>query len=242
MRQRKQIKSFVPKEYWNIIVEFEKGKKFFAKLTEYDGQKINVDNKKSADEVLEALKSGTYKVCRIIRKERKRKPFPPFTTSSLQQDAANKLGFTTKKTMMVAQQLYEGVEIKGQGTQGLVTYIRTDSVRISDEARASAKTYITEVFGSKYTQIMFFPIRKKTFRTAHEAISQQYRLDPEAIKESLTKEQYGLYKLIWTRFLASQMAEAVFDAVQVSIENGKYGLRANGSRLLFDGYQKGLCD
>lgn len=234
-----QIKSFVPKEYWNIIVEFEKGKKFFAKLTEYDGQKINVDNKKSADEVLEALKSGTYKVCRIIRKERKRKPFPPFTTSSLQQDAANKLGFTTKKTMMVAQQLYEGVEIKGQGTQGLVTYIRTDSVRISDEARASAKTYITEVFGSKYTSNNVFSNKKKDIQDAHEAIRpSNISLDPEAIKESLTKEQYGLYKLIWTRFLASQMTEAVFDAVQVSIENGKYGLRANGSRLLFDGYQK----
>lgn len=234
-----QIKSFVPKEYWNIIVEFEKGKKFFAKLTEYDGQKINVDNKKSADEVLEALKSGTYKVCRIIRKERKHKPFPPFTTSSLQQDAANKLGFTTKKTMMVAQQLYEGVEIKGQGIQGLVTYIRTDSVRISDEARASAKTYITEVFGSKYTSNNVFSNKKKDIQDAHEAIRpSNISLDPEAIKESLTKEQYGLYKLIWTRFLASQMAEAVFDAVQVSIENGKYGLRANGSRLLFDGYQK----
>lgn len=234
-----QIKSFVPKEYWNIIVEFEKGKKFFAKLTEYDGQKITVDNKKSADEVLEALKSRTYKVCRIIRKERKRKPFPPFTTSSLQQDAANKLGFTTKKTMMVAQQLYEGVEIKGQGTQGLVTYIRTDSVRISDEARASAKTYITEVFGSKYTSNNVFSNKKKDIQDAHEAIRpSNISLDPEAIKESLTKEQYGLYKLIWTRFLASQMAEAVFDAVQVSIENGKYGLRANGSRLLFDGYQK----
>lgn len=234
-----QIKSFVPKEYWNIIVEFEKGKKFFAKLTEYDGQKITVDNKKSADEVLEVLKSRTYKVCRIIRKERKRKPFPPFTTSSLQQDAANKLGFTTKKTMMVAQQLYEGVEIKGQGTQGLVTYIRTDSVRISDEARASAKTYITEVFGSKYTSNNVFSNKKKDIQDAHEAIRpSNISLDPEAIKESLTKEQYGLYKLIWTRFLASQMAEAVFDAVQVSIENGKYGLRANGSRLLFDGYQK----
>ena len=141
--------------------------------------------------------------------------------------------------MMVAQQLYEGVEIKGQGTQGLVTYIRTDSVRISDEARASAKTYITEVFGSKYTSNNVFSNKKKDIQDAHEAIRpSNISLDPEAIKESLTKEQYGLYKLIWTRFLASQMAEAVFDAVQVSIENGKYGLRANGSRLLFDGYQK----
>ena len=141
--------------------------------------------------------------------------------------------------MMVAQQLYEGVEIKGQGTQGLVTYIRTDSVRISDEARASAKTYITEVFGSKYTSNNVFSNKKKDIQDAHEAIRpSNISLDLEAIKESLTKEQYGLYKLIWTRFLASQMAEAVFDAVQVSIENGKYGLRANGSRLLFDGYQK----
>lgn len=234
-----QIKNFVPKEYWNITVEFEKEKKFTAKLSEYKGRKITVENKQSADDVLAALKAGKYQVSNVVRKERKRKPFAPFTTSSLQQDAANKLGFTTKKTMMVAQQLYEGVEIKGQGTQGLVTYIRTDSVRISEEAKAAAKTYITENFGSKYAKNNFFSNKKKDIQDAHEAIRpSSVAMDPDKIKDSLTKEQYSLYKLIWTRFLASQMAEAVFDSIQVAIENGDYGFKASGSKLIFEGYQK----
>lgn len=234
-----QIKNFVPKEYWNIIVEFEKEKSFFAKLTECDGKKLTVENRQSAEEVLAELKEGQYKAGRIIKKERKRKPFPPFTTSSLQQDAANKLGFTTKKTMMVAQQLYEGVEIKGKGTQGLVTYIRTDSVRISEEAKGMAKAYITENFGSRYVGNNFFSNKKKDIQDAHEAIRpSSIAMDPDMIKDSLTKEQYGLYKLIWTRFLASQMAEAVFDSIQVLVENGRYTLKANGSKLLFEGYQK----
>lgn len=234
-----QIKNFVPKEYWNITVEFEKEKKFTAKLSEYKGKKITVENKQSADDVLAALKAGKYQVSNVVRKERKRKPFAPFTTSSLQQDAANKLGFTTKKTMMVAQQLYEGVEIKGQGTQGLVTYIRTDSVRISEEAKAAAKTYITENFGSKYAKNNFFSNKKKDIQDAHEAIRpSSVAMDPDKIKDSLTKEQYSLYKLIWTRFLASQMAEAVFDSIQVAIENGDYGFKASGSKLIFEGYQK----
>jgi len=234
-----QIKNFIPKEYWNIAVEFKKGKSFFAKVTEYKGKKITIENKIAADDVLASLKDGEYKVVQIVKKERKRKPFAPFTTSSLQQDAANKLGFTTKKTMMVAQQLYEGVEIKGNGTQGLVTYIRTDSVRISEEAIFAAKEYITENFGEKYLGNNFFSNKKKDIQDAHEAIRpSRVSMDPDMIKESLTKDQYNLYKLIWTRFLASQMAEAVFDSVQAAIENNGYGLKANGSRLIFDGYQK----
>lgn len=234
-----QIKNFIPKEYWNIAVEFKKGKSFFAKVTEYKGKKITIENKIAADDVLASLKDGEYKVAQIVKKERKRKPFAPFTTSSLQQDAANKLGFTTKKTMMVAQQLYEGVEIKGNGTQGLVTYIRTDSVRISEEARFAAKEYIAENFGEKYLGNNFFSNKKKDIQDAHEAIRpSRVSMDPDMIKESLTKDQYNLYKLIWTRFLASQMAEAVFDSVQAAIENNGYGLKANGSRLIFDGYQK----
>ena len=174
-----------------------------------------------------------------MRRERNRKPFAPFTTSSLQQDAANKIGFTTKKTMMVAQQLYEGVEIKGQGTVGLVTYIRTDSVRISQEAKAAAHQYIETNFGKEYTANNIYTNKKKDIQDAHEAIRpSRIELDPEAIKDSLTKEQYNLYKLIWSRFLASQMSAAVFDSMQVSIENGRYGLKASGSKLIFDGYQK----
>lgn len=234
-----QIRNFVPQEYWNILVEFAKEKKFTAKLALCDEKKLTVASREEADEITAALRAGEYRVGQISRKNRKRKPFPPFTTSSLQQDAANKLGFTTKKTMMVAQQLYEGVEIKGHGTQGLVTYIRTDSVRISAEARAAAKAYIGEHFGARYTADNIFTNRKKDIQDAHEAIRpSNLTLDPEEIKESLTRDQYKLYRLIWTRFLASQMAEAVFDSMQVLIKNGRYGLRASGSKLLFDGYQK----
>ncbi len=233
------IKDFVPQEYWNIFAHFKKGKTFTAKLTEYEGKKFTVRTKEESDKVLTDLKTGEYKVSQLIRKERVRKPFAPFTTSSLQQDAANKIGFTTKKTMMVAQQLYEGIEIKGHGTVGLVTYIRTDSVRISEEAKAAAHQYIETNFGKQYTANNIYTNKKKDIQDAHEAIRpSRIEIDPERIKENLTKDQYNLYKLIWSRFLASQMAAAVFDSMQVSICNGKYGLKASGSKLIFDGYQK----
>ena len=233
------IRNFVPKEYWNINAVFEKDKSFTAKLTEQNGKKLTVENGQQAADIVKELEAGKYIVSQIVRKERARKPFAPFTTSSLQQDAANKIGFTTKRTMMVAQQLYEGVEIKGQGTVGLVTYIRTDSVRISQEAKAAAHKYIETNFGKKYAANNIYTNKKKDIQDAHEAIRpSRIELDPEAIKDSLTKEQYSLYKLIWSRFLASQMAAAVFDSMQVSIENGRYGLKASGSKLIFDGYQK----
>lgn len=237
--REKTIRDFIPKEYWNIGAIFKKEKEFFAKLTEINGKKIIVETKEQADEILADLKAGQFKVGTIVKKERSRKPFAPFTTSSLQQDASNKLGFTTKKSMMVAQQLYEGVEIKGHGTVGLVTYIRTDSVRISTEAREAAKLYIQEKFGQNYIGNNIYTNKKKDIQDAHEAIRpSNIQLDPESIKESLTKDQYSLYRLIWTRFLASQMAAAIFDSMQVSIENGNYLLKANGSKLLFDGFQK----
>lgn len=234
-----QINEFEPKEYWNLIAKFKKGKTFEAKVSEHNGKKFTIQTKEKADEVLNSLKNGKYVVSQIVNKERSRKPFAPFTTSSLQQDAANKLGFTTKKSMMVAQQLYEGIEVKGHGTLGLVTYIRTDSVRISDEAKVAAKAYISENFGEQYVGNNFFSNKKKDIQDAHEAIRpSNITLDPEQIKDSLTKDQYLLYKLVWTRFLASQMAPAIFDSMQVTIENGEYALKANGSRVVFDGYQK----
>ena len=233
------IRDFVPQEYWNIFADFKKGKAFSAKVAEYEGKKLAITNKAEADKVLADLKAGQYAVSQIVRKERSRKPFAPFTTSSLQQDAANKIGFTTKKTMMVAQQLYEGVEIKGHGTVGLVTYIRTDSVRISEEAKAAARSFIESNFGQQYAANNIYTNKKKDIQDAHEAIRpSRIELDPELIKDSLTKDQYNLYKLIWSRFLASQMAAAVFDSMQVTIENGKYGLRTSGSKLIFDGYLK----
>ncbi len=234
-----QIKAFEPKEYWNINVAFKKGKTFTAKLAEYKGKKIAIGSREESDRILSDLAAGRYTASEITKKQRSRKPFAPFTTSSLQQDAANKLGFTTKKTMMVSQQLYEGVEVKGQGTVGLVTYIRTDSVRISAEAKAMAKQYIEDNFGSRYAANNIYTNKKKDIQDAHEAIRpSRITLDPESIKDSLTKEQYSLYKLIWTRFLASQMAAAVFDGMQVNITNGDYCLKASGSKLVFDGYQK----
>lgn len=234
-----QIKNFIPKEYWNINVHFTRGKGFDARCSEYKGKKLEIGSKDEADRVLADLKAGEYVVSDITRKDRQRRPFAPFTTSSLQQDAANKLNFTTKRSMMVAQQLYEGIEIKGSGTLGLITYIRTDSVRISDEAKSAAREYIKENFGEKYTANNTFSNRKKDIQDAHEAIRpSNISLDPEQIKDSLTRDQYALYKLIWTRFLASQMAPAVFDSVQASISNGDYGLKASGSKLIFDGYQR----
>ncbi len=234
-----EIKAFIPKEYWNISVDFKKEKKFTAKLTDYKGKKLTVESKAQAEKVLDELEAGTYKVGQINRNQRKRKPFAPFTTSSLQQDAGNKLGFTTKKTMSVAQQLYEGVEIRGQGTIGLITYLRTDSVRISAEAKAAAKKYIADNLGENYTANNIYSNKKKDIQDAHEAIRpSNVNLNPEAIKDSLSSDQYKLYRLIWTRFLASQMAAAVFDSMQVTVNNGDYGLKASGSKLIFDGYQR----
>lgn len=237
--REKQIQDFVPKEYWNIGAVFQKEKKFTARLAEYKGKKLVVENGQQAENVIADLKAGQFTVESILKKERSRKPYAPFTTSSLQQDASNKLGFTTKKSMMVAQQLYEGVEVKGHGTVGLVTYIRTDSVRISDEAKAAARSYIQENFGQNYIGNNVFSNKKKDIQDAHEAIRpSNISMDPESIKDSLTKDQYNLYRLIWTRFLASQMAAAVFDSMQVGIRNGDYLLKASGSKLLFDGFQK----
>lgn len=234
-----EIKAFKPEEYWNITAHFKKGKSFKAKLSEKNKKKINIANKQQADKVLEDLAKGNYFVKKIEEKERTRKAYAPFTTSSMQQEASTKLGFSTKKTMMVAQQLYEGIEIKGRGTVGLVSYIRTDSVRISDEARMAAKDYITETLGSEYYRSNIYSNKKKDVQDAHEAIRPSFvDLEPDAIKASLTKEQYNLYKLVWARFVASQMAPAKFLNVSAIIENGDYGFRATGSQILFDGYLK----
>lgn len=234
-----EIKNFVPQEFWTITAEFEKDKRFSAKLTEYKGKKLTIENKEQNDAILAELKNGTYMVSDIEEKDRLRKAAPPFTTSSLQQDAANKLNFSTRKTMMVAQQLYEGVEVKGRGTVGLVSYIRTDSVRISDEARAAAKGYIMARIGAEYYGGAVYSNRKKDVQDAHEAIRPSYvDLEPDAIKDSVSKDQYSLYKLIWNRFVASQMAPAKFKAVNAGIANGDYKFKATGSKLLFDGFLK----
>lgn len=234
-----EIKAFVPQEYWTITAELKKGKKFSAKLAEYKNKKITVENKEQADQIVSELKAGAYLVKKVEERDRSRKPYAPFTTSSLQQEASTKLGFYTRKTMLIAQQLYEGVEIKGHGTVGLVSYIRTDSVRISDEARAAAKDYILEQFGSEFYQNNVYSNKKKDVQDAHEAIRPSYvEMDPESIRDSLSKDQYNLYRLIWSRFMASQMSPARFKGVSASIVNGDYGFKATGSKLVFEGYLK----
>lgn len=247
--REKLIRDFVPKEYWTISALLEKKaekaaknqkkRQLTVKLTEYDGKKMIVENKEQADKILKELEQNPYGVQSVEEKERVKKPLPPFTTSSLQQEASNKLGFFTKKTMLIAQQLYEGVDIKGHGTVGLVSYIRTDSIRVSEEAQAEAVRYITENYTKSYLGNHVYANKKKDVQDAHEAIRPSVvEFQPDAIKESLTKDQYNLYKLIWSRFLASRMASAVFDSTSVVVENGDYRFRGSGSRLKFDGYLK----
>lgn len=234
-----EIKNFKSDEFWIITAEFEKERVFTAKLTDYKGKKIVIGNEDENNNVLEQLKKGKYIVRTIEEKDRLRKTPPPFTTSSLQQDAANKLNFSTRKTMMVAQQLYEGIEIKGRGTVGLVSYIRTDSVRISDEAREAAREYIMESMGQEYYGGTVYTNKKKDVQDAHEAIRPSYAdLEPDSIKDSVTKDQYNLYKLIWNRFIASQMMPARYKAVNAVIDNGDYAFKATGSKMLFDGFLK----
>jgi DNA topoisomerase-1 len=239
--REREILAFVPEEYWNITAFLKKNESdervFPAKLIEKSGEKFTIANKAEADETLAALERGGYKVTRVDKKERQRKPFPPFTTSSMQQDASVKLGFRTGRTMRVAQQLYEGVDVKGRGTVGLISYIRTDSVRISAEAEAMARAYITDNFPEGYLGNNFYSNKKKEVQDAHEAIRPSYvDLTPDDVKASLSPDQYKLYKLIWSRFVASRMTPAVFDAVSADVVNGDYLFRATGSKLKFDGF------
>lgn len=237
--REKEIQAFVPQEYWNITATFKKGKKFTAKLLEKNGQKITVNNKAENDAIISDLEEGEFKVTSVVEKERVVKPYPPFTTSSLQQDAGNRLNFNARKTMMIAQQLYEGVEIKGKGSVGLITYLRTDSVRISETAKQSAAAFIEEKYGKEFLGNNVYSNKKKDIQDAHEAIRpSDVTLVPAEIKDSLSSDQFKLYNLIWMRFLASQMTPAKYNGMQVNIENGDYLFRANGSELIFEGFRK----
>ena len=234
-----EIRSFIPKEYWNITAYLGSEKPFPAKLSEFKGKKISIDNKTQCDKILSDLAGHEYIVDKIEKKEKTKKAYAPFTTSSLQQEASIRLNFNTKKTMLIAQQLYEGVEIKGHGTIGLVTYIRTDSVRISEEAKTAAAAYIKENFGEKYVGNNFYSNKRKDVQDAHEAIRPSYaELVPDNVKDSLTRDQLSLYKLIWSRFMASRMSDAIFDSVSAEIKNGDYVFKATGSKLKFNGYLK----
>lgn len=238
-----EIKAFIPEEYWEITTDCSvdlprKKQEFKCRLNTLDGKKVSVTNRDDADRICSLIQTENYTVSEIKNKDKRRMPAPPFTTSSLQQEAGRKLSFTTSRTMQVVQQLYEGIEIAGEGIQGLVTYIRTDSVRISDEAMDAVRSYIPERFGPE-----FLPEEKNEFKgrknaqDAHEAI-RPTKVDrtPESIKSSLNREQYMLYRLIYNRFIASQMTAAVYQTMTVDISGSRTSLRFYGEHKSFQGF------
>ena len=237
--REEEIEKFIPEEYWNIYVKLldeKTNKTFEARFFGKDRKKQEIHSKEQVDEILKNIKNAKYIVEEVKKGEKKRNPAPPFTTSTMQQEASRKLGFTLKKTMSVAQVLYEGVKIPEKGTVGLITYMRTDSTRISEEARAAAKEHIVKTYGEKYYENRYFKTNKEA-QDAHEGIRPTYAdLEPDAIKDSLTKDQYKLYKLIYNRFMASQMSPAVYDTMAVTIDANTYTFKANGQNLKFKGF------
>ncbi len=239
--REEEIEKFTPEEYWTITAKLAKkkaGASFEAKYYGTAEEKVELKNEAQVRDVLKKLEGSKFTVNKVKNSEKKKTPAPPFTTSTLQQEASRKLGFPTKKTMMVAQQLYEGIEVKGHGAVGLVTYIRTDSTRISTEAQQDTKNYIAEKYGQKYLPEEFRVYKNKSAsQDAHEAIRPTYvDMDPESVKDSLSNDQFKLYRLIWSRFVASQMASAVYDTVAADILAGSLLFKANGSKIKFAGF------
>ena len=237
--REEEIEKFVPQEYWNLYANLkdEKSKKEFeARFYGKNGKKQEVNSKEEVDKILKNLEKAKYVVTEIKKGEKKRNPAPPFTTSTMQQEASRKLGFTLKKTMSVAQTLYEGVKISERGTIGLITYMRTDSTRISEEARAAAKKQITATYGEEFYENRYYKTSKDA-QDAHEGIRPTYAdIEPDNIKGDLTNDQYKLYKLIYNRFMASQMKSAVYDTMAVNIKANEYDFKANGQNLKFKGF------
>lgn len=241
--REEEIRSFVSAEYWTVDGKFHTSsskKLFSAKLSEVDGKKAELKDKKSADAVLKRLEGAEYTVSAIKKSQRKKQPAPPFTTSTLQQEASKRLSFQARRTMKTAQELYEGVEVEGMGAVGLITYMRTDSLRISDEAKTAAAELIKSVYGAEY-----LPEKPRTYKSksnaqdAHEAIRpSNIELTPDKVRGSLSNDQYKLYKLIWERFTASQMANAVLDTVSVDIEANGCLFKASGYSVKFEGFTK----
>ena len=245
MDREEEIRAFKQQEYWSIDAKLAaKGhakKPFPAKLYAIDGKKLEltaIPDEKRAREIVESLDGADYIVSNVKKGVRRKSPAPPFITSTLQQEASRRLGYQSRRTMKVAQELYEGVEIEGIGATGLITYMRTDSLRISDEAAEQAKIYITDTYGKEY-----LPATRRVFKTkknaqdAHEAIRpSDPSLTPDRVKKDLTAEQYKLYKLIWERFIASQMANALLDTVAVDIEAANCLFKASGFTVKFDGF------
>jgi DNA topoisomerase-1 len=241
--REKEIQGFVAKEYWTVESSLNKSKDkktLTVKLATVKGKKVEISNKEECDKIVKELEANDFIVNKIKKTSKAKNPLPPFTTSTLQQDAYKKLNYSTKRTMSVAQQLYEGIDVKGHGTIGLITYMRTDSVRISNEAQNSALEFINNKFGKEYSPETPRVYKgKKNIQDAHEAIRPSYvDLTPEIIKDSLKDEQYKLYTLIWNRFIASQMSSCMLDVTSVDVLNDKYLLRASGSIMKFDGFMK----
>ena len=234
-----EIENFKPEEYWNIYAQLkdkETKKKFEARFYGKDGKKQEIHTEKEVKEILKNIEHASYIVDEVKKGEKKRTPAPPFTTSTMQQEASRKLGFTLKKTMSIAQGLYEGVKIPEKGTIGLITYMRTDSTRISEEARAAAKEHITAKYGENYYENRYYKTKKDS-QDAHEGIRPTYAdLEPDKIQDALTKDQYKLYKLIYHRFMASQMAAAIYDTMAVNIKANGYDFKANGQTIRFKGF------
>lgn len=239
--REKEIAAFEPEEYWTIGAEFLKGKNAFeASFYGIGKEKTELKSEEDVKNILKQLKGNKFSVDTVTKKERKRNPAPPFITSSLQQEAARKLNFRAKKTMMLAQQLYEGIDLGKEGTVGLITYMRTDSTRISELAQGEAREYITGEYGEKFVQNEPRKEKKQSnAQDAHEAIRPTSTMKvPEKIKEFLSRDQYRLYKLIWERFVASQMASAIMDTMSVDLRNGDITFRATGSKVKFPGFMK----
>ena len=239
--REKKINDFKPDEYWSIDTKMtapSSKKQFDAAFVSLDGIKTELHTKEETDNVLKRLEGAEYKAINVKKSVRRKSPAPPFTTSTMQQEASKRLGFAAAKTMKAAQNLYEGIELEGMGAVGLITYMRTDSLRISDEARNAAYEYIQKKYGKNYV-----PTTPKVYKSksnsqdAHEAIRPSTPdITPESIKDSLTTEQYKLYKLIWERFIASQMSGAVLDTVSVDIDANGVGFKATGFSVKFDGF------
>ena len=237
--REKEIRAFIPEEYWSIDGNFKKNsKKFKANFWGVDGKKKKLPHGESIKEITDRLATKDFDVTKVEKKERKRNPAPPFTTSSLQQEAARKLNFRTRKTMMVAQQLYEGIPLGKQGTVGLITYMRTDSKRIADSAKAEAADFITDTYGPEFSAHGKAKVKNaQGAQDAHEAVRPTSILrTPEAMKQYLDKDQLKLYTLIWSRFVASQMTPAVLDTMKVSLEQNGVIFIANGSKIKFKGF------
>ena len=237
--REEEIEKFIPKEYWSILLETHnsKRKKIEFELSKYKNKKIEINDKEQSDKIVSEIENKDLLIKSIEKKNRKKSAYRPFITSTLQQEASAKLGFTTKKTMQIAQQLYEGINIKGSGTQGLITYMRTDSQRISTEAQNFAKDAIVSKYGKEYYKAYGYKAAGKNVQDAHECIRPSHiDLDPQKIEDSLNKDQYKLYRLIYNRFLACMMQDAVYEQQTITGLIDDYLFKATGSKLLFDGF------